>query len=320
MRAIAIIDNHLIEVDRPVPIAGTGEILVRVAAAGVNRADVFQRKGNYPAPPGVPADIPGLEISGSVAAVGKDVSRWHAGDTVCALLAGGGYAEYVTVPEGQCLPIPANIPPIDAAALPEAVFTVWHNVFQRGHLQKGENFLVHGGTSGIGITAIQLVRYFGAQVYVTVGSGSKKAFCEALGTTQCLNYKEEDFEKILDPIGMDVILDMIGGDYFAKNIRLLKPEGRLVHINTMHGNKVELNLGQVMSKRLTITGSTIRSRSIAFKTQLARAVEENVWPIISSGRYKTVIEQKFPLAEANQAHALMESGQHIGKILLVNEQ
>ena len=303
----------------PVPDCGENEVLIRVKAAGVNRPDVAQRQGKYPAPAGAPADIPGLEVSGIIEDCGISVFRWKKGDKVCALLAGGGYAEFVTVNEGQCLPIPEGLSFTEAASLPETVFTVWHNVFQRGKLKSGENFLVHGGSSGIGITSIQLVNAFGASAFATAGSEEKCDKCIDLGAQKCINYKNEDFEKELAPVGIDVILDMIGGDYVAKDIRLLKPEGRMVFINAMKGNLIEMNIRDIMQKRLTITGSTLRNREISFKAALATEIEKQVWPVIESGKFKPVIYKTFPLKDASEAHKLMESSKHIGKIVLQTE-
>lgn len=302
--------------ERDQPAMGPEEVLIRVKAAGVNRADVIQRKGHYPAPPGVAADIPGLEVAGVVQACGAAVTRFRVGDRVCALLAGGGYAELVAVNAGHCLPVPENISLTDGAALPEALFTVWSNVFQRGRLQPGETFLVHGGTSGIGMAAIQLAKLLGSRVFATAGSEEKCRAAEAAGAERCINYKATDFEAALKSDGVDVILDMIGGDYFAKNVSLLRPEGRLVFINSAKGAKVELNLMHVMSRRLTITGSTLRSREVEFKTALAREIEERVWPLVTGGRFRANVYKVFPCSEAAAAHRLMESSEHIGKIVL----
>lgn len=305
--------------DRPIPVPGKNEVLIQIKTAGVNRPDVAQRKGNYPPPPGASVDIPGLEVAGIIEKCGEEVSRWRKTDKVCALVTGGGYADYVTVNEGQCLPIPKNLNFAEAASLPETVFTVWHNVFQRGLLKPGEHFLVHGGSSGIGITAIQLAKALGSVVFATAGSEKKCQACISLGADECINYKKEDFEKVLAQKGADVILDMIGGDYFAKNIRLLRPEGRMVFINAMKGSLVELNIRDIMQKRLTITGSTLRARDISFKTALAKEIETHVWPLIEKGKFKPVIYKTFPFQEAYKAHKLMESSEHIGKIVLVNE-
>ncbi|WP_342086636.1 NAD(P)H-quinone oxidoreductase [Dyadobacter sp. OTU695] len=311
------------ERERPQP-KGT-EVLIKVYAAGINRPDVFQRKGNYPPPPGAPQDIPGLEVAGLIEEIGAGVTAWQPGDRVCALLVGGGYAEYALAQAAHCLPIPDGFDRCfaDAASLPETVFTVWHNVFQRGRLQAGERFLVHGGSSGIGITAIQLAKAFGAEVFTTAGSDEKCAACEALGADISINYKTADFEEVLRELGADVILDMVGGDYIPKNLRLLREEGRLVFINTMKGSKVkgadEVDFGLIMRKRLTVTGSTLRNRDHAFKAALTAEIQKHVWPILEKGLFKPVIARTFPLAEAAQAHAFMETSDHIGKIILVNE-
>ena len=305
--------------DSPTPKPRTEEVLIEVKAAGLNRADVSQRKGNYPPPPGASATIPGLEVAGIVVECGDNVTEWKKGDQVCALLAGGGYAEYVAVPEGQCLPVPEGWSYAEAATIPETVCTVWHNVFRRGRLQQGETLLVHGGSSGIGITAIQIAKATGAKVFVTVGSDEKGKACLQLGADKYINYKTQDFEKELSSDGVDVILDMIGGAYLPKNINLLHPEGRLVYINSMDRSKAELNIGAVMQKRLTITGSTLRSREYGFKKALIAAVYQHVYPLITAGKYKPVIYKTFPFQDAAKAHRLMESSEHIGKIVLVNE-
>lgn len=302
--------------ERPTPAISATEVLIRVKAAGVNRADLIQREGKYPAPAGVPADIPGLEVAGVIESCGASVTRWKKGDAVCALLAGGGYAEYVAIEGTHCLPVPKGLSFADAGALPEAVFTVWSNVFQRGRLQPGESFLVHGGTSGIGMAALQLARAFGAKAYATAGSDDKCRACEAAGAVRGINYRTEDFEAVLKEHGVDVILDMIGGEYTAKNLKLLRTEGRLVFINAMKGGKAEFSAHQVMSRRLTITGSTLRSRESAFKAALAADVERNVWPLVESGKFKANVFRTFPLAEAAAAHRLMESSAHVGKIIL----
>ncbi|HWV75333.1 MAG TPA: NAD(P)H-quinone oxidoreductase [Pseudosphingobacterium sp.] len=302
--------------ERAIPVVLKDEVLVRVKAAGVNRPDVFQREGNYPAPKGAPADIPGLEIAGIVETVGEGVTQWHIGDKVCALVSGGGYAEYVAIPSGHCLPIPSNLNFIEAASLPETVFTVWSNVFQRGNLKSQENLLVHGGTSGIGITAIQLAKAFGANVFTTAGTEEKCKACLDLGADLCINYKESDFEKALSNYNIDIILDMVGGDYFEKNMNILAAEGRLVYINAMQGNTVKLNIMKMMQKRISITGSTLRARDKAFKTMLTKSVFEHVWPIILNGQFKPIIYKVFPIEQAAQAHYLMESSTHIGKIVL----
>lgn len=301
------------------PVPGNEEVLIEVKAAGVNRADEFQRKGRYPAPPGVPADIPGLEVAGIVAACGAGVTLWQPGDAVCALLAGGGYAEFVTVKEGQCLRLPGGISFAEAASLPETVLTVWSNVFERGSLQPGETLLVHGGNSGIGITAIQIAHALGSKVIVTAGTDEKGENCLQLGADAFINYKKQDFEKILQDEGIDVILDMVGGDYLQKNLNILNPEGRLVHINSVGGDKVSFSIHQVMQKRLTITGSTLRSREYSFKKKLTQAVLENVWPLIEEGKFKPVIYKTFLFGEAAEAHRLLADSDHTGKIVLVWE-
>ena len=305
--------------ERAMPVPQENEVLIKIMSAGVNRVDVLQRAGHYPPPPGAPVDIPGLEVAGIIEQCGNAVTRWKKGDAVCALLAGGGYAEYVAIDSGQCLPLPRSWDYDESGTLPETLFTVWHNVFQRARLAAGEHLLVHGGSSGIGITAIQMGKAFGAKVFATAGSKEKSEACISLGATDCINYKETDFEEVLKEPGIDVILDMIGGDYIPKNIRLLRPEGRMVFINAMKGGKFELEVRTIMQKRLTITGSTLRSREVSFKRALAREVEIHVWPIIESGKFKPVIYKRFPLREAGKAHVLMESGEHIGKIVLKNE-
>jgi putative PIG3 family NAD(P)H quinone oxidoreductase len=308
----------LIIEERQKPSPGPSEVLINVMAAGVNRPDIIQRKGNYPAPAGVPGDIPGLEVAGVIDQCGERVTHWKKGDRVCALLAGGGYAEFAVAPDGQCLPIPKNWDFASAASLPETVFTVWHNVFQRGHLKAGEHLLVHGGTSGIGITAIQLAKAFGCKVSVTAGSDEKCKASLELGADTAINYKQEDFESVLASEGVDVILDMVGGDYIPKNIKLLRPDGRLVFINAMKGGTAEWNALDVMRRRLTITGSTLRTRDLAFKASLAKSIHENVWPQIEAGRFKPVIFKTFPFEQAAKAHELMESSRHIGKIVLLD--
>jgi len=313
---------HILERDVPQPTSN--EVLIQVYATGVNRPDVFQRKGNYPPPMGAPQDIPGLEVAGIVVETGDAVTEFKVGDKVCALLSGGGYAEYAVAHAGHCLPIPENFDFVQAASLPETVFTVWHNVFQRGRLAGGETFLVHGGSSGIGITAIQLAKAFGAKVFTTAGSAEKCDACVALGADICVNYKTENFEEKLSSDGVDVILDMVAGDYIPKNIRLLKNDGRLVFINTMKGGKVDASVddvdyGLIMKKRLIITGSTLRNRSDDFKSALASEILENVWPVMEGGQFKPVIARTFSLDEAREAHSLMETSSHIGKIILVNK-
>lgn len=304
-------------VSRPVPVPGDGEILIKVAAAGINRPDVLQRKGAYPPPPGA-SDLPGLEVAGTVAAVGPGVTRFKTGDTVMALLAGGGYAEYAVAPVPQCLAVPANLFMTEAAAIPETFFTVWTNVFGRGGLKTGETILIHGGASGIGTTAIQLARAFGARVIATAGTAEKCAACERLGAS-AINYKTEDFVarvQALVPGGLDVILDMVGGDYVARNLSLLKIEGKLVQIAFLKTPKVELDLSQVMRRRLWLTGSTLRPRSVAEKGEIAAELERHVLPLLAAGRVKPVVFKTFALRDAAQGHALMEADAHIGKIVL----
>ncbi|MDP2448493.1 MAG: NAD(P)H-quinone oxidoreductase [Polaromonas sp.] len=308
--------------ERPAPVAGEGELLIRVSASGVNRPDVLQRTGNYPVPPGA-SDIPGLEVAGVV--VGGDAAAMaqaglKAGDRVCALVAGGGYAELCVAPVGQCLPVPAGLSDIEAASLPETFFTVWSNVFDRVRLQKGETLLIQGGSSGIGVTAIQMAKALGATVLVTAGSDDKCAACLALGADHAINYKTSDFaeevKKLTAGQGVNVILDMVAGSYVAREIECLAEDGRLVIIAVQGGLKAEFNAGLVLRKRLTITGSTLRPRSIEFKAAIAAALRANVWPLISSGAIKPVIHSTFAAADAARAHALMESNQHIGKIVL----
>ena len=307
-------------VRRPVPRPGRGEVLVAVAAAGVNRPDLMQRQGIYPPPPGA-SDIPGLEIAGLVAAVGEGVTEWTEDDRLCALVAGGGYAEYCIAPVPQCLPLPAGLNLVQAAALPEAVFTVWTNVFERGRLAPGETLLVHGGASGIGTTAIQIARAWGARVLATAGTPEKCAACERLGAERAIDYKKEDFvaavKQATDGRGVDIVLDMVGGDYLPRNLAALAMEGRLVQIAFLHGPRVELDLTTILHRRLTLTGSTLRPRSVEEKGRLADAVRASVWPLIEAGSVRPVVHATFPLAQATDAHCLMESDAHIGKIVLV---
>ena len=324
MKAIVITQPGPPEVlqvqERPMPACSAGEVLVKVTAAGVNRPDVSQRKGHYPPPAGASPDIPGLEIAGTIIETGSNVTRWKFGDKICALVTGGGYAEYCSVPAGQCLPIPGNLSFVEAASLPETFFTVWSNVFDRGKLQHSETLLVHGGSSGIGVAAIQMAKALGATVYVTAGTDEKCKFCEDLGAAKAINYKTEDFAEVIKQItngkGVDVILDMIGGDYTAPNIRSLANDGRLVLINMMMGKDVQVDLSQVMTKRLTITGSTLRARDPAFKAAIAQNLEKTIWPLLASGKIKPVINKVFPAEKAADAHRLMESSEHIGKIVL----
>ncbi|ASU36765.1 NAD(P)H-quinone oxidoreductase [Mucilaginibacter xinganensis] len=306
--------------ERPRPSVLPGEVLVKVYASGVNRPDVYQRKGNYPPPKGTSADIPGLEIAGIVAATGAEVTRWHVGDKICALVMGGGYAEYCSVPAAQCLPVPAGLSFEEAASLPETFFTVWSNVFDRGRLKDDETLLVHGGSSGIGVAAIQMAKALGHTVYVTAGSDEKCRFCEMLGAARAINYKTENFAAVTSQLtggkGVDVILDMIGGDYTAGNLASLANEGRLVLINTMNGKDAQVDLSVVMRKRLTITGSMLRARETAFKAGIAHSLEKAIWPLIEAGRIKPVISKIFPAEQAAEAHRLMESSAHTGKIIL----
>lgn len=304
---------------RPIPQPAPGEVLIKVATAGVNRPDCLQRQGGYPPPPGA-SDIPGLEVAGTIVAFGEGVTEWRMGDKVCALLTGGGYAEYCTAPVPQCLPIPAGLSLAQAAALPETSFTVWSNVFDRARLQPGETLLVHGGASGIGTTAIQLAKALGSRVFATVGGVEKMQPCLDLGAECVINYREEDFVQVVKKAtnnqGVNVILDMVGGDYVQRNLSALAVEGRLVFIAFLRGAKMELNLAPVMMKRLAITGSTLRARPVADKAPIAQALRETVWPLIANGTVKPIIDQIFPFTEAAAAHALMESNRHIGKILL----
>jgi putative PIG3 family NAD(P)H quinone oxidoreductase len=310
----------LVPGEMAVPAPGPEEVLIKVAAAGVNRPDAMQRAGLYPPPPGAP-ETPGLEVAGEIVAVGQAAERWQVGDQVAALVAGGGYAEYCVAPAPQCLPIPDGLDLEEAASLPETFFTVWTNVFDRGALKSGERFLVHGGSSGIGTTAIQMAKAWGAEVFTTAGSAEKCRACTELGADRAINYREEDFVEAIKEAtggaGVDVILDMVGGDYIAKNLALLAPDGRLCFIAFLQGSKAEVNFLPVLVKRLTIGGSTLRPRPVAFKAAIARNLEEKVWPLIAEGRIKPVIHQAFPLAEAAEAHSLMESSAHIGKIVLV---
>ncbi len=306
-------------VERPTPAPGSGELLVRVEAAGVNRPDILQRLGQYPPPPGI-SDLPGLEVAGTVSAVGPDVSRWREGDSVCALVAGGGYAEYCVVPEPQALPLPRGFRPGEAAAIPETFFTVWTNLFDRGKLAEGETVLIHGGSSGIGTTAIQLARAFGATVLATAGSDAKCAACERLGA-RAINYRTADFVQVTREFtgakGVDVILDIVGGDYLQKNIECLAIHGRLIQIGLLGGSRAEINLRPLMQKRLTLTGSTLRTRSVAEKGAIARDLEARVWPLLASRQVAPLIDRTLPLGDAAEAHRLLESGEVIGKIVLV---
>jgi NADPH2:quinone reductase len=326
MRAIEIArfgsPEVLVETTRPTPLPGPGEALVRVLASGVNRPDVMQRKGNYPPPPGA-SDLPGLEVAGTVVAgdtAELAVAGLSLGDPVCALVAGGGYAEFCVAPLEQCLPAPPGLSMIEAASLPETFFTVWLNVFNLAGLKSGETLLVHGGASGIGVTAIQLGKAFGATVLVTAGSDDKCAACRALGADHAINYRTGDFvaevKRFTEGRGANVILDMVAGDYIAREIGCLATDGRIAVIAVMGGVKAEFNAGELLFRRLTITGSTLRPRPVAFKAAIAGELRERVWPLIASGRIRPVIAQVFPAAQASQAHTLMESNRHIGKIVL----
>ena len=307
-------------VERPVPHPAAGEVLIRVVAAGVNRPDVMQRRGVYPPPPGA-SDIPGLEVSGEIETTGDGVTEWRGGDRVCALVAGGGYAEYCVAPAPQCLPIPKGMDPVFAAGLPETFFTVWTNVFDRGRLQAGETALFHGGASGIGTTAIQLARARGARVLATAGSDDKCRACEELGAERCINYRTDDFVEVVKAVtdgrGVDLILDIVGGDYAPRNLVALAQDGRLVQIGLMGGTTATVDLNRLMRRRLTITGSTLRPRSVEEKGDIAAALLDQVWPLLEEGRVRPIIYRTFPLAEAAEAHRLMESSEHIGKIVLV---
>ena len=305
---------------RPMPKPGAGEVLIEVAAAGINRPDILQRQGGYRPPPGA-SDIPGLEIAGRIVALGLDVAGWKIGDQACALVAGGGYAEFCTAPAPQCLPFPRGMDAVKAAGIPETFFTVWTNVFDRGRLRAGETFLVHGGSSGIGTTAIQLAHAFGARVFTTAGSAEKCAACAKLGAERAIDHKREDFVAVIQEAtqqkGVDVILDMVGGPYINRNLQILAMEGRLVQIAFLQGSKAEIDVGALMVKRQTLTGSTLRPRSVAEKGAIAKSLREKVWPLLDSGKVAPVMFKTFPLADAAAAHKLMESSSHIGKLVLV---
>jgi NADPH:quinone reductase len=311
--------DMLVPGSRPTPKPGKGEVLIKVAAAAINRPDVLQRQGKYPPPPGAP-DTLGLDVAGTVVASGEGVSWPKMGDQVCALVAGGGYAEYAVAPAPQCMPVPKGFSMAEAASLPETYFTVWTNVFERGRLQPGEAFLVHGGASGIGTTAIQLAKALGSRVFATAGSAEKCAACEKLGAEKAFNYKTEDWvagaKQATQGEGVDVILDMVGGDYTPRNLELLRIEGRVVQIAFLRGNKVEIDLNPIMRKRLTLTGSTLRPRSVAEKALIAQALRARVWPLFESGKLKPVIHATFPLAKAAEAHRMMDADQNTGKIVL----
>jgi NADPH2:quinone reductase len=304
---------------RPVPVPGDGEVLVRVAAAGVNRPDVMQRQGRYPPPPGA-SDLPGLEIAGEIAALGPKVAGLSIGDKVTALLPGGGYAEYALAAAPLCLPVPSGISMVEAAAIPETFFTVWTNLFDRGRCKAGDTVLVHGGTSGIGTTAIQLAAAWGARVFATAGSDDKARACERLGAVRGINYRTEDFVEVIraetQGKGVDVTLDIVAGTYVARNLEIAAVEGRVVTISTLGGSRAEINVGLILTKRLTLTGSTLRSRTVAQKAEVADAVRKNIWPLLAAGRVRPVIHATFPLAQAAEAHRLMETSNHVGKIVL----
>ncbi|AWG27292.1 NAD(P)H-quinone oxidoreductase [Flavobacterium kingsejongi] len=319
MKAIAITKRggpevlQLLDVPKPTPIGN--QVLIKVHAAGVNRSDIHSRSSaTYGAE--IPNEIPGLEVAGVIEAVGPEAERWKVGDSVCALIAGGGYAEYKTVDERLCLPIPAGFSFEEAACLPETIFTVWYNVFKRSSFKAMEHFLIHGGTSGIGVTAIQMVTALGGKAYATAGSDEKCRFCEALGATKAVNYKTEDFVAELKPIGIDAILDMTGGDNTPKNLDVLNMDGRLAFIASMQGSKSEIDIRVMMSKRLQITASMLKPQNVNFKAELAEEIERIIWPLVADGKIKPILYKTFPLAEAAEAHRLMESSTHIGKIIL----
>ncbi len=323
MRAIEITrpgaPDVLNPIVRPVPQPGANEVLIHIAAAGVNRPDVLQRKGGYAPPPGA-SDIPGLEVAGTIVKLGPGVTRWKSGDRVCALVTGGGYAEYVSAPAAQCLPVPQGLSQVEAAGLPETFFTVWINVFERAGLRPGETLLVQGGSSGIGVSAIQMARGTGHRVFVTAGSDEKCRACERLGAERGINYRTEDFVRIVKELtggrGADVILDMVAGDYVPREIECLADDGRLVLIAFLGGSKTTLDMSDILRRRLTLTGSTLRPRPVEVKAAVARSLEERIWPLIAKGAIKPVIYKTFPLEKASEAHALMESSAHVGKIIL----
>ena len=313
----------LMPATRPAPEPGPGEVLIEVAAAGINRPDVLQRQGLYPPPKGA-SDLLGLEVAGKVVALGEGASRYQPGDLVCALVNGGGYAEFAVAPEGSTLPVPQGLSLAEAAALPETVFTVWHNVFERGGLERGEWLLVHGGASGIGTTAIQMATALGAKVMVTVGSDEKARACEALGAARAVNYREEDFVEAVREVtggnGANVILDMVGGDYVERDLRAAALEGHIVQIAFLKGSKVELDLMRLMMRRLTLTGSTLRAQSPKAKTRMAKAIEQRVWPLIAAGKVKPVVDSTFDLAQASEAHRRIDNPDHVGKIVLITKE
>ena len=323
MRAIEITQPGKPDVlqlcERPVPVLKAGEVLIKVHAAGINRPDVLQRLGKYPVPPGA-SDLPGLEVAGEIVDGDYAAAGFAKGDMVCALVQGGGYAEYCTAPAEQCLPVPQGLSPLEAASLPETFFTVWSNVFDRAQLAPGESLLVQGGSSGIGVTAIQLAAALGHRVFATAGSDEKCRACEQLGAERGINYRSEDFAAVVKELtggkGVDVILDMVAGDYIPREIDCLADDGRIALIALLGGAKAEIDLGQVLRRRLSISGSTLRPRPVAFKAAIARSLRERVWPLFEQGRLKPVIYRSFPLAQAAEAHALMESSTHVGKIVL----
>lgn len=305
--------------ERPMPVPAAGEVLIKVAAAGVNRPDVLQRMGVYPPPPGA-SDLPGLEVSGEIVGGDAEAHGWKIGDQVCALTTGGGYAEYCTAPAQQCLPVPKGLSLVEAAGLPETYFTVWSNVFDRARLQAGESLLVHGGASGIGTTAIQLATALGSTVYATAGTDERARAVEALGAARGINYRDEDFVEVIKQVtdgkGVNVILDMIAGDYIARDIKCLADDGRIVIIAVLGGTKAQIDCGHVLRRRLTITGSTLRPRPVSFKADIAQALLQHVWPLLEQGRIKPIVHATLPLEQAPEAHAMMEASQHTGKIIL----
>lgn len=323
MRAVEISQaggpEVLVPVERPTPEPGPGEVLIKVSAAGVNRPDVFQRQGAYPPPPGA-SDLPGLEVAGEIVSGDAAAAGLSVGDKVCALLAGGGYAEYAVAPAAQCLPIPRGLSEIEAAGLPETYFTVWSNVFDRGRLAQGETFLVHGGASGIGTTAIQLATAMGNKVYATAGSDERARATEQLGAVQGINYRDQDFVEEIKAAtegrGVDVILDMVAGDYVNRNLKCLADDGRVVIIALLGGSKGTVDCAQILRRRLTVTGSTLRPRPVEFKADIAQSLLRHVWPLLESGRIKPIVHQTFPLERACDAHAMMEAGEQIGKLIL----
>ncbi|MDO3388267.1 NAD(P)H-quinone oxidoreductase [Gilvimarinus sp. SDUM040013] len=310
-------DLKLVETTKP--IVAANQLLIKVMAAGVNRPDILQRQGFYPPPANADSRL-GLEVAGTVAAVGKGVSQWQLGDRVCALVNGGGYAQYCVAEAGQVLPIPAGLTAVQAASLPETYFTVWHNLFQRANLMAGERVLIHGGSGGIGTTAVQLAAYMGAEVVTTAGSARKCNFLETLGATRAINYRSEDFVSVVRGMGgANVILDIIGGDYIARNFKAAASEARIVNIAFLQGSKVNIDLLPVMLKRLEFTGSTLRSQSDAIKAKIAQELKQAIWPLLETGAVRPVVTQEFLMQDASQAHALMESGEHMGKLVLINE-